>query len=157
MESLKELEKWRDDPKNWVGSNSSESVNCIFLLENLLDNLFHPTDQWSIVLEFLGVGRSDFYQDPCESCKCECDKRVHCLSENGIGIGCININVNDNVLLNRKTVHINHFLWSFGSSCKHFYNIVKKYKQKKELTQLYPQLLDILQVDLFSHTLLSLF
>ena len=69
MESLKELEKWRDDPKNWVGSNSSESVNCTFLLENLLDNLFHPTDQWSIVLEFLGVGRADFYQDPCESCK----------------------------------------------------------------------------------------
>ena len=127
-----ELEIWRNDPKNWVGSNSSESVNCTFLLEKLLDNLFHTTDHWSIVLEFLGVGRADFYQDPCESCKCECDKRVHCLAETGIGIGCININVNDNVLLNRKTVHINHFLWSFGASCKHFYNIVKKYKQKKE-------------------------
>ena len=44
MTTLKELEIWRDDPKNWVGSNSSESVNCTFLLDNLLDNLFHPID-----------------------------------------------------------------------------------------------------------------
>ena len=43
MTTLKELEKWRDDPKNL---SVSESVNCTILL----DNLFHTTDIWNIVL-----------------------------------------------------------------------------------------------------------
>jgi len=130
MESLKELEIWRDDPKNWVGSNSlSESVNCTILLENLFQI---PDELWKIILDFLNIGVADFYQDPYECCQCDCDKRVHYLSENGIGIGCININVKDNVLLNRRTAHINDFLWSIGYSCKHLYKVVEKFKRKKE-------------------------
>ena len=74
MTTLKELEKWRDDPKNW---SVSESVNCTILL----DNLFHTTDIWNIVLEFVGVGVADFYQDSRECCKCDCDKRIHSLSK----------------------------------------------------------------------------
>ena len=117
MESSKELEI------------SSEHVNCTILLENLFKI---PDELWKIILEFVGIGRSEFYQDPCESCKCDCDKRVHFLSDKGIGIGCININIKDNVLLNRRTAHINDFLWSIGYSCKHLYNVVKEFQQTLE-------------------------
>jgi len=125
MTTLKELEKWRDDPKNW---SVSESVNCTILL----DNLFHTTDLWNIVLEFSGVGVADFYQDSRECCKCDCDKRIHSLSKNGIGIGCIDIHAKDNVLLNRRTTHIDDFLWSIGYSCKHFYNVIKTFQESLE-------------------------
>ena len=77
MESLKELEI------------SSEHVNCTILLENLFKI---PDELWKIILDFLNIGVSDFYQEAYECCKCDCDKRVHFLSDKGIGIGCININ-----------------------------------------------------------------
>tara|TARA_B100000941_G_scaffold285686_1_gene258068 strand:+ start:591 stop:1694 length:1104 start_codon:yes stop_codon:yes gene_type:complete len=141
-----ELEEWRNDPKNW---SSSESVNYTTFL---LEKLFSTADKlWIIILEFVGVGRADFYQDPCESCKCDCDKRVHCLAEIGIGIGCININVNDNVLLNRKTVHINHFLWSIGASSKYWYNFVKKYKQTLEYKEFIINNNAIYKIEMLKH------
>ena len=52
----------------------------------LLDNLFHIADVWSIVLEFIGVGRSIFYKSSEVYTPWDCDKKIYNLSSHGRGI-----------------------------------------------------------------------
>lgn len=96
----------------------------------LLDNLFHTTDVWNIVLEFIGVGRSIFYKSYKDCVPWDCDKKIYNLSSHGRGIGCVNKNAGK--LLNRRNVHIDDALWAIGQSCKHMYNSVYYFEHSLE-------------------------
>ena len=96
----------------------------------VLDNLFHSTDVWSIVLEFIGVGRSIFYKSSEVYKPWNCDKKIYNLSSHGRGIGCVHKNAS--ILLNRRSVHIDDALWAIGQSCKYMYVIVYDFQHSLE-------------------------
>ena len=96
----------------------------------LLDNLFHNTDVWSIVLEFIGVGRSIFYKSSEVYTPWDCDKKIFNLSSHGRGIGCVHKNAS--ILLNRRSVHIDDALWAIGQSCKYMYIAVYDFQHSLE-------------------------
>jgi len=96
----------------------------------LLDNLFHTTDVWNIVLEFIGVGRSIFYKSHKMCDPWDCDKKIYNLSSHGRGIGCVNKNAGK--LLNRRSVHIDDALWAIGQSCKYMYVSVYDFEHSLE-------------------------
>ena len=100
----------------------------------LLDNLFHIADVWSIVLEFIGVGRSIFYKSSEVYTPWDCDKKIYNLSSHGRGIGCVHKNAN--ILLNRRSVHIDDALWNIGYSCKHMYNVIYDFQHSLECKKL---------------------
>ena len=96
----------------------------------MLDEVFHTTDVWNIVLEFIGVGRSIFYKSHKMCDPWDCDKKIYNLSSHGRGIGCVNKDAGK--FLNRRSVHIDDALWAIGQSCKYMYISVYDFEHSLE-------------------------